>query len=124
MRSIKELKNLEGKRALVRVDFNLPIKNGVIGDDFRIKKTLPTLEFLLGKGAALTLVTHLGKDGNASIEPVIKRFFKISKFSKDKIKFFPNVRKFPGEEKNDPEFAKELAREGDIYVNDAFPVSH
>ncbi|MBP9715499.1 MAG: phosphoglycerate kinase [Candidatus Pacebacteria bacterium] len=124
MQSIKKLKNLKGKRVIVRVDFNVPIKDGKVEDDFRIKKALPTINFLLKKGASLVLITHLGKDGSASLEPVIERFFKVSKIKKDKIEFFDNVRKFAGEEKNDLVFAKELAKLGDIYVNDAFPVSH
>ena len=124
MRSIKELKNIKGKTAIVRVDFNVPIKNGKIEDDFRIKKALPTIQFLLKKGADIILITHLGKDGTESLEPVIKSFFKLSKFPKDRIKFFENIRKFPGEMKNDPAFAKKLAAMGDLYVNDAFSVSH
>lgn len=127
MKSIKELKNLKGKRVIVRVDFNVPIKGGRVEDDFRIKKALPTIEYLLKKGASLTLITHLGKDGSESLDPVIKQFFKIAKLSKEqkaKIEFFDNIRKFEGEEKNDKVFAKELAKKGDIYVNDAFPVSH
>jgi 3-phosphoglycerate kinase len=124
MRSIKEIENLEGKRVLLRVDFNVPLENGTILDDFRIKKAIPTIEYLLTKGAFVTILAHLGKDGSASLDPIIERFFELSKFPKEKIKFYPNIRKFPGEEANDPEFAKDLAKEGDIYVNDAFSVSH
>ncbi len=124
MRSIKELGDLTGKKVVLRVDFNVPIENGTILDDFRIKKAIPTIEFLIRKGAELTLVTHLGKDGSASLNPVIEKFFTLAKVSKEKIKFFENVRKFSGEEKDDPEFAQELAKLGDIYVNDAFPASH
>jgi 3-phosphoglycerate kinase len=124
MRSIKEIENLEGKRVLLRVDFNVPLEHGIILDDFRIKKAIPTIEYLLAKGAFVTIIAHLGKDGSASIDPIIERFFELSKFPKEKIKFYPNIRKFPGEEANDAEFAKDLAKEGDIYVNDAFSVSH
>jgi phosphoglycerate kinase len=124
MRSIKQIGDVAGKKVVVRVDFNVPIKDGVVEDDFRIKKALPTLEFLLEKGAKLVLLTHLGKDGSASLEPVIKRFWEIAKFEKDKIEFFENLRKNAGEEKNDPVFAKSLSSLGDFYVNDAFPVSH
>jgi len=118
------LKNIKGKTALVRVDFNVPIKNGKVEDDFRIKKALPTINFLIKKGAKVILITHLGEDGTASLDPVIKHFFKISKLSKSKIEFFENIRKFPGEKKNDPAFAKKLSKLGDFYVNDAFSVSH
>jgi phosphoglycerate kinase len=132
MRSLKQIKNIKGKVVLLRVDFNVPIKparrgggNGKVEDDFRIKKSLPTINFLIKKGAEkIILITHLGKDGSASLEPVIKHFFAISKIGKDKIEFFENVRKFKGEEKNDPNFAKKLAKLGDLYVNDAFSVSH
>jgi len=79
MRSIRQIKNLKGKKVLVRVDFNVPIKNGRILDDFRIKKALPTIKFLEKKGAKIILITHLGKNGNESLAPIIKRFFEISK---------------------------------------------
>ncbi len=124
MRSIRQIKNLKGKTVLLRVDFNVPMKNGIIEDNFRIKAALPTVNFLLKKGAKIILITHLGKDGTASLTPVINSFFKISKIKKDKVTFFENVRKFPGEIKNDLFFAKKLAKMGDIYVNDAFSVSH
>jgi phosphoglycerate kinase len=124
MRSIKQIKNLRGKTVLLRVDFNVPIKNGKVLDDFRIKAALPTINFLLKKGAKIILITHLGKDGTGSLNPVIKKFFAISKIAKNKITFFENIRKFPGEMKNDLAFAKKLAVMGDIYVNDAFSVSH
>ena len=128
MRNIKPIKyiskNLKGKTALVRVDFNVPIKNGKVQDDFRIVKALPTIKFLLKGGAKIVLITHLGEDGSASLEPVIKHFFAISKISPERVSFFDNIRKFPGEMKNDPVFAKELSKMGDIYVNEAFSVSH
>ncbi len=124
MRSIRELKNLRGKTALVRVDFNVPILNGKVLDDFRIRKALPTIKFLLQKGAKIILITHLGKDGSESLKPIINHFFKISKYPKQNVSFFDNIRKFPGEIKNDKKFAQELAKLGDIYVNEAFSVSH
>ena len=115
---------------LLRVDFNVPIKparrggNGKVEDDFRIKKALPTIKFLIKKGAKIILITHLGKDGTASLEPIKKHFYAISKIAEDKVTFFENVRKFPGEMKNDLAFAKKLSTMGDIYVNEAFSVSH
>ncbi|MEK7190466.1 MAG: phosphoglycerate kinase [Patescibacteria group bacterium] len=124
MRSIKQIKNLKGKTALVRVDFNVPIKNRKVEDDFRIRAALPTINFLLKKDAKLVLITHLGKDGTDNLEPVIKCFFAISKIDPNRVAFFDNIRKFPGEMKNDPDFAKKLSTMGDIYVNDAFSVSH
>lgn len=124
MRNLEQIENIKGKTVVLRVDFNVPIKNGKVEDDFKIVKSLFTINFLLEKGARVILITHLGKDGSASLEPIIKHFFEISKFGKDKIEFFENVRKFSGEETNDPIFAKKLASLGDIYVNEAFPVSH
>jgi phosphoglycerate kinase len=124
MRSIKELKDIKGKRALVRVDFNVPIKNGRVEDDFRIKKSLPTIEYLRSQGARITLLTHLGKDGSQSLDPVIERFFEVSKIPQGEVIFYDNVRKFPEEESNDPDFAATLATHGDFFVNEAFSVSH
>lgn len=123
MRNIKELKNLKNKKVIVRVDFNVPIKDGRVEDDFRIKKALPTINYLLKKGAKPVLITHLG-EGGESLDPVIKKFFQISKIPKDKVEIFENLRNFEGEKKNDKAFAKELASKGDIFVNDAFSVSH
>lgn len=124
MRSIEQITDLKGKRVIVRVDFNVPIKNGIVEDDFRIRAALPTINFLLEKGAKLLLITHLGKDGTESLDPVSKCFFAISKIAEDRVTFFENIRKFGGEMKNDGAFAKELATKGDIYVNEAFSVSH
>lgn len=128
MRNIKSItsigKNLRGKTVLVRVDFNVPVKKGKVQDDFRIVKALPTINFLQKKGAKIILFTHLGEDGSASLEPVIKHFFKISKLSKKDISFFDNIRKFGGEMKNDQVFAKKIAKMGDLYVNEGFSVSH
>ncbi len=128
MRNIKSVtsisKNLKGKTVLVRVDFNVPIKNGKVEDDFRIVKALPTINFLQKKGAKIILFTHLGEDGSASLEPVIKHFFRISKLSKKDVSFFDNIRKFGGEMKDDQAFAKKIAKMGDFYVNEGFSVSH
>jgi phosphoglycerate kinase len=124
MRSIKQIKNIKGKTVLLRVDFNVPIKNGKVLDDFRIRAALPTIDFLIKKSAKIILLTHLGKDGKASLDPVIKRFFAVSKIAQNKVVFFDNLRKFPGEINNDQDFAKKLAKMGDLYVNDAFSVSH
>lgn len=95
MRSVKQIKNIKGKTVLLRVDFNVPIKKGLVLDDFRIRAALPTINFLLKKGAKIILLTHLGKDGKASLEPVINRFFAISKIDKNKVVFFPNFENFP-----------------------------
>lgn len=121
MRNIRQIKNLKGKRVLVRVDFNVPIKNGKVSDDFRIKKALPTIKFLQQKGAEVILISHLGKDGTESMKPVADC---LKKYVKKNIILLDNIRKFSGEVKNDSNFAKKLSEIGDIYVNDAFSVSH
>ena len=124
MRSIRQIKNLKGKTVLLRVDFNVPIKDGKVKDDFRIKATLPTINLLLKKGANIVLITHLGESGEDDILPVAKHFFALTKISKSRVIFYENIRKFPGEMKNDKTFAKKLSEMGDIYVNEAFSVSH
>ena len=121
MRSVKQIKNLKDKKVLMRVDFNVPIKNGEILDDFKIRKALPTIKFLQRKGAEVILISHLGKDGTESIKPVADC---LKKYIKKNIILLDNIRKFPGEVKNDLNFARKLAKLGDIYVNDAFSVSH
>lgn len=124
MKSIKSLKNLKGKRVIARVDFNVPVKDGLVEDNFRIKKGIPTIKYLVDKGANVLIIMHLGKDGSDDITPIIKEFFRLSKIAKKSVEFYPNIRKFKGEETNNKSFAKELAKLGDIYVNDAFSVSH
>ncbi len=124
MQNIKQIKNLKGKKVVVRVDFNVPIEGGKITDNFRIKKGVPTIEYLVKKGATVTILTHLGKDGASDIAPVIKEFFRLSKLPKDKVFFEKNVRSFKGEEENDTKLGKYFASLGEIYVNDAFSVSH
>jgi phosphoglycerate kinase len=121
MKSIKSLKNIKNKTALVRVDFNVPIKNGKVTDDFRIQKAVKTIKFLQNKGAKVILISHLGKDGKESLAPVAKS---LRKYITKNITLLENIRQYSGEEKNDAKFAKELARLGDFYVNDAFSVSH
>jgi len=121
MRSIKQIKNLKGKKVLVRVDFNVPIKDGKVLDDFRIQKSLPTIKFLQQKGAQVILISHLGKDGTESMKPVADC---LKKYIKKDIILLDNIREFSGETKNDSNFAKKLSEIGDIYVNEAFSVSH
>ena len=108
MQSIKKIKNLKNKKVLLRVDYNVPIQNGKVEDDFRIKKSVPTIVYLLGKGASIHILMHLGDDGSADITPVVNHFFKITKFPKDRITFSENIRKFKGEMENDKNFAKSL----------------
>ncbi len=141
MRSIKELKNIKGQRVLVRVDFNVPLKNGKVEDDFRIQKALPTIKFLIKKGAKVILITHLGKGGDSllSVSRVLNKFIKtkfvpailglevmkaVSDMKNGEIVLLENLRNDRGEQIGDMLFALNLSKLGDIFVNDAFPVSH
>ncbi|MBI1974436.1 MAG: phosphoglycerate kinase [Candidatus Zambryskibacteria bacterium] len=114
MKSIIEILDLKGKRVLVRVDWNVPIENGEVVDNFRIKKSMSTLEYLRDKEARVTIATHVT---HGSIES-------LQKFVPAGMTLLPNLRDHPGEEANSPEFAKELAGQADIYVNEAFSESH
>ena len=121
-----------GKRVLLRVDFNVPLQDGAIADDARIKAAVPTLELLLnpptGGGAAKIIVmTHLGRPGGKVVEelrtaPLAKRLREL--LNAPQIEMLENLRFNPGEESNDPAFAQELAALGDIYVDDAFADAH
>ena len=144
MKSIKDIKNLSGKKVIVRVDFNVPMNNGKILDDFRIEKAIPTISFLQKKGAKVVLISHLGKDGKESLLPIadkVKKYIKNFSFvsspilseeterrlnllKKGEVVLLENLRSEQGEEKNSPSFARSISRYGDIYVNDAFSVSH
>ena len=141
MRSIKQLKNIKGKKVLVRVDFNVPILNGNVEDDFRIKKALPTIKNLKQKGAKIILIGHLGKGGEsfAPVAKVLSSYIKstfvpqvvgdtvtqaVSKMKNGDIVLLENLRNEKGEKDNDKNFAKKLASLGDLYINEAFSVDH
>ena len=141
----------DGKRVFVRVDFNVSISNGTIGEDYRIRMSLPTIEYLAKRGAKVILASHLGRpegrDYKYSIAPVAKRLTEIIGRSRPPIRFasdcvgtdiegyvremnkgdillLENLRFHKEEESNDPEFSKKLSSLADIYVNDAFSTSH
>lgn len=116
MKTIKDIKNLKDQRVLVRVDWNVRVENGQALGEFRIKKSLPTLDFLKSRGAKLIIATHL-EPTTQSIEP-------FKKYLPDGAELLENLRLNPGEEANNKEFAKFLAAKADIYVNEAFSVSH
>ncbi len=141
--------NFSNKRALVRVDFNVPVKDGVVGDDTRIKAALPTITYLLDHGASVVVMSHYGrpkgkKNPDFSMAPIATRFAELLgrpvKLASDVIGsavaeevkalkagdvlLLENVRFYAEEEANDPSFAKSLAAYGDVYVNDAFGTAH
>lgn len=149
--SIRDL-TLAGKRVFIRVDFNVPIENGVIGDDTRITSSLPTIRYALEQGATVVLASHLGRPKGKpapefSLKPVAARLGELLErpvtFADDcigepakaavaaahadggsKIVLLENLRFHAGEEKNDPALARALAELADVYVNDAFGAAH
>ena len=123
--NLEDLGDISGKRVLVRTDFNVPLDDGVIRDDLRIREAIPTLKYLVDNGAEVTACTHLGRpkgkfEGKYSLNPVRARLNEIL----PGIKLLDNLRFNPGEELNDPQFIEQLVAGQDMYVNDAFGASH
>ena len=122
---LEDLGDLDGKSVLVRADFNVPISDGVITDDLRIRAAMPTLRYLIGAGASVTACTHLGRpkgepDPKYSVEPVRE---KLAEWIPE-VTLLDNLRFDPGETANDPAFVQQLIDGHDAYVNDAFGASH
>jgi phosphoglycerate kinase len=139
LRTLDDLGDLSGKRVFVRVDFNVPLKDGVIGDDARIRAALPTLEELRRRGARLLLAAHLGRpkgrDLDLSLAPVAARLTELlgadvalagdlDTVPDGDVVMLENVRFEAGETKDDPELAARYAALADAYVNDAFGAAH
>ncbi|MGB4322712.1 MAG: phosphoglycerate kinase [Anaerolineaceae bacterium] len=142
--------DLHGKRVLMRVDYNVPVKDGVIGDDKRIKATLPTIKYILEQGASLVLMSHLGRpagtgyEAEFSLKPVAERLEELlgqpvifaadcigpevealaAQLQPGEVMLLENVRFYKAETKNDMKIAESLAKLGDIFVNDAFGTAH
>jgi phosphoglycerate kinase len=116
IKSVYETGNIRGKKVLVRVDWNVPVKDNRIIDDYRIRMSIPTIDYLRSAGAEITLITHFGKSDVS--EPVYQ-------YARDHgLNLRPNLRDNIGEESNNQTFAKELASGLDLFVNEAFSVSH
>ena len=149
MKSIKDQENLSQKKILLRLDLNVPLKDGFITDETRINKILPIINFLIEKKAKIIIISHVGRPKGKinkilslkpiceSLEKKIKKkikllndnIFKLKKEdlfknSLDQIVFLENIRFYKEEEENDKSFAKHLASFADFYVNDAFSCSH
>ena len=149
MKYIKDQENLNEKRILLRLDLNVPLKNGIIIDQTRIDKILPTINFLIKKRSKILVVSHVGRpkgkiNKDLSLKPICKSLEKkinqkvrliqddIYKLGRDdlfndseeKIVFLENIRFYEEEEKNDTNFSKHLSGLADIFVNDAFSCSH
>ncbi|RMH82947.1 MAG: phosphoglycerate kinase [Actinomyces sp.] len=123
--TLDDLGPLEGRSVLVRCDFNVPLADGEITDDFRIRAAVPTLRRLVDAGARVTACTHLGRpagrpDPRWSVEPVRRRLAELV----EGVELLENLRFDPGETANDPEFVDRLVDGHDAYVNEAFGASH
>lgn len=142
MKKVTEAGDLKGKRIFVRLDLNVPVAGGKVANDFRIKRALPTIEYLQKEGAKIILASHFEGEGG-SLAPVCEYLGGIypdclfvrdyypavpreieDALAKGEIVLLENLRKYEGEKANDEDFAKALAGIADVYVNDAFPSSH
>lgn len=147
-KSVRDVE-VSGKKVFVRVDFNVPLKDGSITDDTRIRETLPTIKYLVDQGAKVILASHLGRPKGQVVEelrltPAAHRLSEllgkpvqkadeaigsavqeqVTKLQNGDVLVLENVRFYPGEEKNDPQLSKEFAALADLYVNDAFGAAH
>ena len=149
MNNIKDYENLSSKRVLLRLDLNVPLKNGDIVDETRIIKIIPVIEFLIKRNAKILIISHVGRpkgkfNKDLSLKPICDYLEKkiqtkvnfisedILKIKRDdlfkepeeKVIFFENIRFYAAEEKNESNFSKHLASFADLFVNDAFSCSH
>mgnify|MGYP000377354064 CR=1 FL=1 len=140
--SVKDIEDLKGKRVLIRASLNVPIEGGRVVNSFRIKRALPTINFLRKAGAKVIIIAHIGRDPMDSLEPVFHELKKsidvkwcpettgpvtelaVSELKEGEVLMLENVRSDKREKDNVSAFASELATFADIYVNDAFAASH
>lgn len=126
MPQLEDLGDLDGRRVLLRTDFNVPLRHGEIVDDLRIRAALPTIQYLVDHGAKVTAISHLGRPPEArfdlrfSLKPVLDRLTELA----PGVELAENLRFDAGEKANDPGFVQRLIKDQDVYVNDAFGVSH
>jgi len=123
--TLEDLGDVDGRRVLLRADFNVPLHDSEITDDLRIRAALPTIQWLLERGAIITACSHLGRpkgapDPKYSMDPVRARLNELA----PEVTLLENLRFNPGETANDPAFVQELIAGQDVYVNDAFGASH
>lgn len=148
LRSVRDM-DVANKRVFLRADFNVPLKDGEVADDWRIRATLPTIQHLIERDAKVILASHLGRPKGKAVDelrldPVAKRLSEllgkqvrklndcigsdveaaVAQMQPGDVILLENLRFYEGEEKNDPEFARQLAALADLYVNDAFGAAH
>jgi len=126
MKSILEAGEIKGKKVLVRVDWSVPTRDGKVVNDYQIKKSLPTIEYLRNAGAKIVLISHAEND-EGSLRPIfqhVKQYLSLTFIKPSDLVLLENLRQNSGEKTNSKAYAQELALLGDIYVNEAFPESH
>ena len=149
LKELEDSQNIKGRRVLLRVDFNVPINGGSITESSRIEKILPTIKSLISKKAKIIIISHLGRPkgkivSKLTLKPIAEKlsdylkqkvFFsnkcvgenvikKSKEMSEGNVLLLENLRFFKEEELNSQSFAKELSKNGDIYINEAFSCSH
>ena len=149
MNNIKDHENLEKKIVLLRLDLNVPLKDGIIVDETRINKILPVVKFLINNNSKIVIISHVGRPKgkvvkDLSLKPISENLEKkinkkirvinenilnlkkenLFNDTNEQVVFLENIRFYEAEEKNDSSFAKQLANLGDLFVNDAFSCSH
>lgn len=140
--SIESVTDLRGTRVLVRVSLNVPVRDGVVTNEFRLRRIMPTITFLRERGAKVVLMSHIGREATETLHPVYEAMQKhipltwcpktigdevvaaTNALEESEVLLLENLRQDPREKANDPEFAAALAALGDIYVNEAFAASH